>query len=186
MLEIALYLAIAAGVALLALVAIASRRPDTFRVARSVHIAAPPQAIFPLINDLRKFATWSPYDRKDPHMARTFSGPESGVGQRYDWDGNANVGKGWLLVSSSSPPSEVGIELHMLKPITGSNQVTFTLLPEDGGTTVMWRLEGPVPLLAKVIHLFIDMDRMCGGDFETGLASLKAVVEGAAATPAQS
>jgi hypothetical protein len=186
MLKLALYSVLALAVVAGVVVAYASRRSDTFRVARAVSIAAPPQAIFPLINDLRKFATWSPFDKKDPDMKRVFSGPESGKGQRYDWEGDSNVGKGWLDISGSSEPSRVDIGLNMLKPIHATNQIAFTLVPEGGTTKVTWAMEGKVPLFMKVIHLFIDMDKMCGGDFEAGLASLKAMAEGPVALPAQS
>lgn len=186
MLRTALTLALGLAVLAAVVVAYASTRPDMFRVARSVSIAAPPEAIFPLINDLRKFATWSPYDKKDPDMRRIFSGPESGKGQRYDWEGDSNVGKGWLVVAESTEPSQVEIALNILKPIHATNRVTFTLVPEGSTTNVTWAMQGQVPLLAKVLHLFIDMDRMCGDDFEAGLASLKAMAEGSVASPVQS
>lgn len=181
-------LAIALGLAVLvvAVLAYAATRPDTFEVARSIRIAAPRKTIFPMINDLRKFATWSPYERKDPDMSRMFSGPESGKGQRYDWDGDSNVGKGWLLITESSAPSRVDIDLNMLKPMQATNQVTFTLDPDGTSTKVTWAIKGRVPLVAKAIHLFLDMDRMCGNDFEAGLASLKAITEGQAALAVQS
>ncbi|HEX6829558.1 MAG TPA: polyketide cyclase, partial [Burkholderiales bacterium] len=44
-------------------------------------------------------------------------------------------------------------------------------------TTVRWAMQGPTPYFAKIIHLFIDMDRMVGKDFEAGLANLKAAAE---------
>ena len=185
MLKTALYIVLGLAVVLAGLVAYAATRPDTFRIARSVRIAAPPEAIFPLINDLRKFATWSPYDRKDPDMTRTFSGPDAGTGQRYDWDGDANVGKGWLVIAGASAPSRVDIDLNMLKPMKARNRVTFTVTPEGAASTVTWAMGGRSSLAAKVVHLCFDMDRMVGGDFDAGLASLKAMVEGARGAPAQ-
>lgn len=186
MLRTILFVGLGLAVIVAGVVAYASTQPDTFDVARSTHIAAPPEAIFPMINDLRKFATWSPYDKKDPDMKRTFSGPDSGEGQRYDWDGDANVGKGWLVIAGSTAPSKVDIDLNMLKPMHAKNLVVFTLAPEGGTTKVTWAMQGQLPLFAKVLHLFVDMDRMCGDDFQAGLASLKAMVEGAIVSPAQS
>jgi hypothetical protein len=183
MLKAFLYVGIGLGVLVAVLVGYASTRPDTFKVARSTTIAASPEAIFPLINDLRKFSTWSPFERKDPNIRSEYSGAQSGVGQRHDWEGNMEVGKGWLVISESSAPSKVGIELHMLKPMAATNAVTFTLVPEGNATKVTWEMEGEVPLLAKVIHLFIDMDRMCGDDFGAGLANLKTMAETPSTAP---
>lgn len=186
MLKAALYIALGLGAVVAGVLAYAATQPDTFRIARSATIAAPPETIFPLINDLRAFSTWSPFDRKDPSMTRAFSGPQSGKGARYDWDGNFEVGKGWLVVAESEAPSKVVIDLNMVKPVHAKNLVTFTLVPEGGATRVTWAMQGHVPLVARVIHLCFDMDRMVGGDFEAGLASLKAKVEGARGAPVQS
>jgi hypothetical protein len=178
MLKTALYLGLGLAVVIAGVIAYAATRPNTFKVARSIGISAPPEVVFPLISNLRKFATWSPYETKDPDMKRTFSGAESGAGQRYDWEGNSNVGKGWLFVAGTFEPSQVDIDLNMLKPIHATNRVTFTLVPDGRTTNVTWAMQGHVPLLAKVLHLFVDMDRMCGDDFEVGLASLKTLAEG--------
>jgi hypothetical protein len=191
MLKFALYTLLTLAVLAAVVVAYASTRPDTFRVARSVSISAPPEAIFPLINDLRKFSTWSPFDKKDPNMARVYSGPDSGKGQRLDWDGNNDIGKGWFAIVDTSPPSKVDMELNMLKPMKAGNHVTFTLAPEGNGTNagstnVTWAMQGDVPLFAKVLHLFVDMEKMCGDDFATGLSSLKAMAEGRAVSPSHS
>jgi hypothetical protein len=186
MLKFALYSALTFAVLVAVVVAYASTRPDTFRVARSVSISAPPEVVFPLINDLRKFSTWSPFDKKDPNMARVYSGPDSGIGQRLDWDGNNEIGKGWFGIIGSTPSSKVDMELNMLKPMKARNNVTFTLVPEGRATNVTWAMQGDVPLFAKVLHLFIDMEKMCGDDFEAGLASLKAMAEGPAVLTPQS
>lgn len=181
--RIALYAVLALGLVVAGVLAYATTLPDRFEVARSTTIAAPPETIFPMIDNLRTFATWSPYETKDPDMKRTFSGPESGVGARYDWEGDRQVGKGTLVIAQSAPPSKVMIDLTMLKPIEARNAVTFTLAPEGGSTKVTWAMAGAVPLVARIVHLCFDMDRMVGGDFEAGLASLKAKAEAAHAAP---
>lgn len=185
MLDILGYVVLGLGIAVALLVAYASTRPDHFETSRSAAIAASPEAIYPLINDLRAFATWSPFENKDPDMKRVFSGPASGPGQRYDWKGNSEIGEGWLEILSASKPSRVDMGLNMLKPMKAANQVTFTLVPDGRNTVVTWTMQGQVPLLAKVLHLFIDMERMCGNEFETGLTSLKAATETSAATAAK-
>lgn len=173
MLKFLLYaVAVLAAVVVLVFAYAAATQPDTFRVERSASIAAPPEKIYPLISNPKTFATWSPFE-KDPAMKRVFSGPDEGKGARYDWNGNSEVGSGWFVVSDATAPSRVGIDLHMTSPMKADNQVLFTLAPEGSGTKVTWSMEGPVPLVAKVLHLCFDADKMVGGAFETGLASLK-------------
>jgi uncharacterized protein YndB with AHSA1/START domain len=155
----------------------AAAKPDTFRVARTAEIKAPPERIFPLMDDFRRFGAWSPYEKRDPDMKRSYSGPESGKGAVYAWEGNKNVGSGRMEILDSTPASKVVIKLDFMSPFQAHNLVEFTLVPHDGSTTVGWIMEGPVPFIGKIMHVFMNMDRMVGGDFETGLANLKLIAE---------
>jgi hypothetical protein len=110
-------------------------------------------------------------------MQRVFSGPSGGKGAVYDWDGDKNVGKGRLTIVDATPPSKVTIDLHMQAPLESRNVVEFTLAPRGGATDVTWAMHGPVPFPAKVMHVLFDIDKMVGGDFEAGLAKLKALAE---------
>jgi hypothetical protein len=157
--------------------AFAATKPDTFRVSRAASIKAPPEKIFPLLNDLHNFALWSPYEKKDPAMKRTLSGAPSGKGAVYEWDGDKNVGSGRLAIADSSPPSKVTLDLDMLTPMRAHNIVEFTLEPKGDSTTVTWAMNGHVPYIAKIVHVFLNVDRMVGQDFETGLGNLKAIAE---------
>src|SRR5437667_2229277 len=114
--------------------AFAATKPDMFRVQRAASIKAPPEKIFPLLNDLRSFAAWSPYEKKDPAMQRTYSGAPSGRGAVYEWDGDRNVGKGRIAIADSSPPSKVTLRLDMMKPLEAHNLVEFTLEPKGEAT----------------------------------------------------
>ncbi len=154
----------------------AATRPDAFNVQRSLAIKAAPEKLFPLINDFRQWDAWTPYD-KDPAMKRTYSGSASGKGASYAWEGNREVGMGSIEITASSPPTQIDMHLHMIKPFEGHNHVTFTLLPVDDATTVTWAMEGRQAYLVKVMSLFVNMDNMVGKDFEVGLAKLKAVAE---------
>ena len=169
------------GIIILLLVAavliFAATKPDTFRFERSTTIAAPPEKIFPHISDFHAWPAWSPYERKDPAMTRTFSGAAMGKGAIYEWDGDRNVGKGRIEITDASPPSRVALNLDMLKPFEAHNKVEFALQPQGSATVVTWAMHGHTPYLAKIMHVFFNMDRMVGGDFEAGLASLKAVAE---------
>ena len=112
----------------------ASTRPDSFRVQRSVGIKAPPQKIFPLIDDLKAWAGWSPYEKKDPAMKRSFGPITAGKGATYEWEGNKNVGQGRMEILEATPPGKVLIKLDFLKPFEAHNMAEFTLEPK-GDTT---------------------------------------------------
>lgn len=160
-----------------AVLAYAATRPDNFRVERTTTINAPPDAIFPLINDYHGWAAWSPWEKKDPAMTRTFSGAASGTGAVYEWSGNSEVGSGRMEITESVPSSKVTLDLHFLKPIEARNTTEFTLADQGGTTTVTWAMYGPSPFISKLMGLLMSMDEMLGGDFEAGLASLKTVAE---------
>ena len=164
-------------VATVAVVAVVvARQPSEFRVVRSAVIPAPPAVVFEQINDLRKWDAWSPWEKVDPTMKKTFAGPSAGVGASFSWVGNSEVGEGRLTIVDSRAPERVGIRLDMVKPIAASNAVEFTLVPEGAHTRVTWSMTGQNGFVSKAIGLVIDMDRMVGGQFERGLANLKTAV----------
>ncbi|MGH8246314.1 MAG: SRPBCC family protein [Gammaproteobacteria bacterium] len=161
-----------AGVLLLA-----ATRSDTFRVQRAATIKAPPERIFALINDFNRWGAWSPWEKKDPGMKRTFGATMSGKGAVYAWEGNKEVGQGRMEIAESVPSSRVAIKLDFVKPFEAHNIVEFTLAPTGDATNVTWSMQGDTPYFAKIIHVFIDMDSMVGKDFEAGLTNLKAAAE---------
>ena len=154
----------------------AATRPDTFQVQRSIRIKATPERLFPMINDLHQFNTWNPYNKKDPAMQGTYRGPASGPGAGYDFQGNKEVGKGSIRIVDSAP-RKVTMKLDMLEPFEGHNTIEFSLAPQGDATDVTWAMHGPSPFVAKLVGVFMNMDRMIGRDFEAGLADLKARAE---------
>ena len=155
---------------------LAATRPDTFRVERSANIKAPPDKVFAFINDFDRWGAWSPWEKKDPAMKRSF-GATSGKGATYAWEGNNEVGQGRMEIADSVPPSRVAIKLDFVKPFEAHNDVVFTLEPKGDATNVRWTMQGQTPYFAKIVHLFLDVDKMVGKDFEAGLANLKAAAE---------
>jgi uncharacterized protein YndB with AHSA1/START domain len=155
----------------------ASTRPDDFRVQRSIAIKAPPEKIYALINDLHAWGAWSPWEKMDPGMKRSFGGAPAGRGATYAWEGNSKVGAGGMEITEAVAPSKVVIKLDFIKPFEGHNVAEFTLEPKGDTTGVTWAMYGPSALVAKVMGIFVSMDRMIGKDFETGLANLKAAAE---------
>lgn len=170
------FVALGFAVAIGAMLAYATTRPDTFRIARSTSIKAPAEKIFPLINDLRAQATWSPFE-KDPNMKRTHSGSPQGTGAVYEWAGNSEVGAGRIAITDSRPSSRVTLALDMIKPFAAHNIVEFTLEPSGGSTGVTWSMHGEQPFIAKVMSVFIDCEKMVAPQFEEGLARLKRMAE---------
>ncbi len=160
-----------------ALLIFAATRPDDFSVRRSIDIQASPEKIHPLINDLQAFRTWSPYEKKDPAMKRSFSGPAQGPGATYAWDGNKDIGAGSLAITDSQAPSKVVMKLDFVRPFEAHNTVDFTLEPQGSATRVTWTMRGPAPYISKLMGVIFNMDRMVGTDFEAGLADLKTVAE---------
>jgi uncharacterized protein YndB with AHSA1/START domain len=141
-------------------------------------VKAPPENIFPLINDFHQWASWSPWENKDPGMKRTFSGTASGRGAVYAWDGNKNVGSGRMEILDASSPSKIVIKLDFFKPFEAHNTAEFTMLPQgDATTNVNWVMRGPATFMSKVMQVFMNIDSMVGKDFETGLSNLKKLTE---------
>ena len=170
---IAYSVAVLVGVVLL----YAATKPDTFHVERSISIQAPPEKIYAVLNDFHQSASWSPYEKKDPAMKRAFTGPDSGKGSVYHFEGNKEVGKGKLTITETIPSSKVVLALDMVEPFEGHNTVEYTLDAKGGSTEVTWAIHGQQPYIGKVVSLFIDCDKMIGKDFEAGLANLKAFSE---------
>lgn len=159
------------------LVVLALTRPDKFQVQRKVTINTSPEKIFTYINDFQKWNLWSPWENRDPGMKKTFGNITVGQGAVYNWEGNKDVGKGRMEITESIPPSRLTIKLDFISPFEAHNIVEFILVAKGGSTEVTWDMQGPMPFISKLMSVFISMDRMVGKDFETGLASLKAVSE---------
>jgi len=168
-------LVVIAGVVAVILI-IAATKPDTFRVERSISINASPEKIATQISDFHKWTSWSPYEKKDPAMKRTYGGAKHGKGAVYEWEGNSQVGAGRIEITDASL-SRIRMKLDFLKPFEGHNTAEFTLEPEGKLTKTTWAMSGPNRFIGKVFHVFIDIDKMIGKDYETGLQSLKSIAE---------
>lgn len=147
-------------------------RPGGFRIARSHTVDAPPSAVFPLINDFHEWAAWSPFERMDASMTKTYEGPAAGVGAGYGWTGNNKVGEGSMKITESVEPTKVVIALAFKRPMVANNVATFTLEAKGEGTEVTWAMEGVNSFLFKAFNVLLDSDKMVGKDFERGLKTL--------------
>lgn len=171
---------VAVGAIVAASALVVARRPSEFRVSRTATIAAPASVLFAQVNDFRKWAAWSPYDKRDPTMRKTYEGVPAGTGAVYAWFGNKEVGEGRTTITESRPNELIRIRLEFAKPFKATSTAEFAFKPEGDRTAVTWSLTGRHNFMMKAMCLFMNMDRMIGGDFEKGLADMKFLVEGAA------
>jgi hypothetical protein len=156
-------------------------QPAEFRVERSAAMTAPAAEVFAQVNDFHKWEAWSPWAKMDPAAKNTFAGPASGVGASFSWDGNDKVGAGRMTITESKPAERIAITLEFLKPYAATDTSEFTFKGDAKQTNVTWTMTGKKDFLSKGMCLFLDMDKMVGGEFEKGLASIKAIVEKPAA-----
>jgi uncharacterized protein YndB with AHSA1/START domain len=153
-------LVVAAAIA--AVLIYAAFKPDSFRLARSAPIAAPPEKVFALINDLRRFNEWNPFAKLDPQNAITYDAVTAGVGGAYNWQGDKS-GAGRMQITESVPAQRVTAKLDFTKPFEAHNRVDFTVQPQGGnGSTVTWTMSGPMPYLNRLMTVFFDMDKTVG------------------------
>ena len=155
-------------------------RPADFRVQRSATLAAPAAALFEQVNDHHKFNAWNPFLKLDPNVKNTYSGPDSGVGAACAWDGNKDIGAGSATITESKPGELVRMRMDWIRPMAGVATVDFTFKPDGDKTVVTWAMYGKNGFMGKLVSLFMDCDKMCGPQFEQGLADLGKTVTGTA------
>lgn len=164
----------------------ASTRPDKYHVERATTIAAPPEVIYAQLVDFKNWPAWSPWEKRDPQMKKSFEGAPWGAGSSYSWQGNKEVGKGKMTIVTSEPPQHITYRLEFLEPFKSVADTAFTLVREgDSKTVITWAMDGTNNFISKLFSVVMNMDKMIGGDFEAGLASLKSVSEAEAAKRAQ-
>lgn len=161
-------------------VIIVAMQPAQYRVSRTATIPATPSAVFEHVNDLHKWDAWSPWAKLDPAMKTTFEGPQSGPGASYAWVGNSKVGEGKMSIMDAKANELVRLKLQFMKPFASVATTEFTFKPEGEQTSVTWTMSGDKNFMSKAFCLFMNMDKMIGGDFEKGLAGLKSAVQVAA------
>ena len=165
------------AVVLIVVLMLAASKPDVFRIQRAATVKAAPGKVFPSINDFHNWAAWSPYEKLDPTMRKSYTGSANGKGAVYEWEGNSKAGKGRMEITDTSTPSRVVIKLDFLKPFEGHNISEFALDGKGNSTQVTWAMHGPNSYMAKMMSIFMSMDQLLGKEFENGLANLKAAAE---------
>jgi len=171
-----LYILLGLAALLAILLIVASRKPDTVHYERSIVINASPERIIPHIEDFHKWSAWSPWEKLDPQMKREYSGAVSGPGAKYFWSGNGKAGEGSMEIIEATDRG-VHIDLRFVKPFKNVCDTWIRFEPQGSGTRATWMMTGPNLFMGKLMGIFINMDKMVGKDFETGLAGMKAEVE---------
>jgi len=176
-----MYILIGVSAIVLILIAIVAAQPADFKVSRSMKMGASPSAVFPLVNELHNWKGWSPWAKLDPNQQVTITDPSSGVGASHSWNGNNNVGEGKMTIVDCQPEKRVGIKLEFQRPFKCNNDVEFVFQREGDGTFVTWTMTGRNGFMGKLMGLMMNMDKMCGGQFEEGLTGIKQIAETSAA-----
>jgi Polyketide cyclase / dehydrase and lipid transport len=164
-------------IAIVVVLFLASKQPTDFKITRTGYISAPASAIFPHINSLKLWDAWSPWAKLDPNAKNTNEGPSEGIGAKMSWVGNNKVGVGSMTIIESRPNQYLQFKLEFQKPMQATNKAEFTFVTEGDQTTVTWTMTGTNNFMGKVMGLIMNCDKMVGGQFEKGLADLKAIVE---------
>jgi len=170
---------LALAVLIILLVVIIAMQPADFRVTRSATIGAPAPAVFAQVNDFHKWNAWSPWAKLDPAAKNSFDGPSSGTGAKFGWSGNDQIGEGHMEIIESHPSDLIRIKLDFIRPMEGTSTTEFALKPQGDQTAVTWTMTGRHNFIGKAFCLFMNIDKMVGGDFEKGLASMKSIAENA-------
>ena len=171
---------IALVVIVVGLVGVITLQPARYRVSRSTTIAAPAPVVFAQVNDFHKWSAWSPWEKIDPAMKRTYEGPPAGVGASYAWVGSREVGEGRMTIVESRPSDLIQVKLEFVKPFAATNTAEFTFKPEGDRTAVTWSMSGHNNFISRAVFLFVNMDKALGSEFEKGLASMKSAAEASA------
>ena len=163
-------------IAILFIVVVAGQ-PVEFKISRSAKISAPPEKVFPHVNDFHQWEAWSPWAKMDLACKNTFDGSPAGTGAIFSWAGNKKVGEGRMTITESRPSDLIRINLEFFKPFKATNTAEFTFQPQGNQTVVTWSMSGKNNFMGKVFGLVMNCEQMVGRDFEKGLAAMKSVTE---------
>jgi hypothetical protein len=168
-----------------AILLFAATRPDTILVQRSITINAPPDKIFPLLDDFHKWPLWAAQDKEDQTMLRTYSGAASGKGAVSAWTSQGSAGRGemtitgisWSSSGASQPSSRIHVTVEFVKPLRVHNTHNITLEPVLGGTQVTWTAAVQNVYMMKVMGIFTNLEKFMGAHVQNSLENLKNLAE---------
>lgn len=149
-----------------------------YAVEREVEIKRPKAVVFEYIKYLKNQDNYSIWNTKDPKMKKSYKGEDATVGFTYFWEGNSDVGKGEQEIIKITDGERLDLKLRFKKPMKSESDAYLSTTSIDSNTTkVKWGFVGKTPYPWNFMGLFMDMDKMVGGDLATGLSNLKMVLE---------
>ena len=151
--------------------------PKNYHVHRSIVINKDRTSVFEFLKYLKNSEKWSPWEEKDPNMAKQFKGTDGEVGALSAWQGNKDVGEGEQEITKIVADERIESELRFFKPWKSTSDAYLSVDDADGGTKVTWGFSGKHPFIGSIFMLFMNMDKAVGTDFEKGLAKLKGELE---------
>jgi len=172
-----LYLLYVIGALIALLLLYAALRPAQRSISRSLIIAARPETLFPYINNGKKSFEWMPWKDSDPGVTMQYSGPAEGVGASSAWVSSGKMGIGNAVIVASVLNKSVQTQLTYTKPVAMSQLAEISLEPVTSGTKVTWSVNCHNGFFFRLIGLFVNFDKLVGGEFEKGLRKLKSLTE---------
>ena len=151
-------------------------KSDEMYVSREMVILASPEALFPYINNTQKSYEWMPWAEGDSGIEIKYSGPLEGIGAKASWNGK-QMGVGTSEVVESIANKVVKTKLEYTKPFEMSQFAEISLTQSTGSTLVKWSVSGHKNYFFRLMGLFMNCDKMIGGEFEKGLNKLKLLTE---------
>lgn len=148
-----------------------------FHYETSIAINAPIEKVWDQVSNLNNHANWSPWEKKDPNMVKTFSGTPGTVGSVMSWKGNKDVGIGSQTITSLTPMTDVQTLMKFKEPFETESTAFFKLLQGKDGVQITWGFDSKYPYPFNVSQLLFDMKKMMDKDFVPGLQKLKTVCE---------
>jgi uncharacterized protein YndB with AHSA1/START domain len=176
MLKFLLVAALVIVVIVLCVLALAATKPARFTVQRNITVQAPPEKVFALINDLRRWPEWSGDERDESTVRRSYSGAPAGKGAVCEWEGTGSAGKGRIEIVESSP-NMIRLQADWARPFAARNINIFTSEPQGNATRVTWTLDGENVFMLRIMTIFVTADRLMGSHLERGLSDLKSAAE---------
>lgn len=157
-------------------------QPTDIVVHRSTVINASKEATFEQIVNFKNWPRWSPWVEMEPTVVITYSGTDGQQGSAYHWEGN-KTGSG-DMINNSIEGTKMNYQLNFIKPFKSSAAGFFDVKDTAGMSKVTWSITTHTPFPMNAMHMFMDMDKMLGGDFEKGLSNMKRYIEANNAPPA--
>lgn len=163
------------GALVLILAGVAVALPSNVNVARSVVINAPEYIVFPYLNNMKRFNSWSPWAARDPQLQATFSGPEEGKGAKIEWTSSAgSVGDGSIAITESQPNNHIDLAMTV-NGLEGEG--SYDVAPAGSGSKVTWGFGYETGSSPFRRWKGLMLDRFIGAEYQTGLARLKERIE---------